>query len=580
MRFWLTLIAAWVSTFAAFADNQRVRDLDIAVTLHPSGEISILETWDVDTGDEITEIYLNRENLGDIRIKDFTVFEADAAGKHFYENVGDWDIHWSRRQKAGRCGIVRKDSGVELCWGIGEYGHHTYHAFYKMTNAVKSLNDYDMLHMQLVSPGLSAPPEHVTVSISTDEETLGVRLDTTNTRIWGFGFYGSSYFLEDGSVGFESSEPFQRLSSVIVLLRFNKGIFHSPSVLPVDFQEHLDEAMEGADFGPRKESASGFHLPSLRGLRSIIKGIGKIIVFLLMFLGIGGTAYATGTGHVSKRTKKRLLGIAPEAVTWWRDIPMDGNLVAADYALTRLGEDRKNNALASALILRMIYQGHLNVLKDADGKVEISFNGESTGQDPEDIVAHKLWSMMLKASGSDQILQQNEFSRWSKRNRKRLYEWTQDITTKGKQVFWDKGWMGFSEKDFSQTGQVEAQHLLGFKKFLQDFTLTGQRETVEVHLWQEYLVFGALLGVADKVAAQLKDIDPVLFEKTVGYDFGTFNTILYSTNALARAITVSNHAYASSTASGSGGSWGGFGGGTSFGGGGGFSGGGFGGGGR
>ncbi|MBP5626444.1 MAG: DUF2207 domain-containing protein [Bacteroidales bacterium] len=580
MRFWLTLIAAWVSTFAAFADNQRVRDLNVSVALHPSGEATIHETWDVDTGNQITEIYLNRENLGDIEIRDFAVWEEDAAGRHFYNNIGEWDVDRTRQQKAGRCGIVHKRSGVELCWGIGEYGHHTYHATYLMTNAVKSLNDYDMLHLQLVSPGLSAPPENVTVTIGTDGETLGVQLDTTNTRVWGFGFYGSAYFQEDGTVGFASSEPFEHLSSVIVLLRFNKGIFHSPSVMPVDFQEHLDEALEGADFGPQDEGGANYHLPSLKGLRGIIKAIGKVIVFLLAFLGIGGKAYTTGTGRVSKRTKKRLLGMAPEDIPWWRDIPMDGNLIAADYALTRLGEDRKNNALASALILRMIYQGHLDVLKDANGKVEISFNSDSTGQDPEDIVAHKLWQMMLKASGSDQILQENEFSTWSRRNRKRLYDWTQEITTKGRQVFRDKGWMGSSERSFSPEGMVEAQHLLGFKKFLQDFTLTGQREAVEVHLWQEYLVYGALLGVADKVAAQLKDIDPVLFEKTVGYDFDTFTMILYSSNTLARAITVANHAYAASSSIGSGGSWGGFGGGTSFGGGGGFSGGGFGGGGR
>ena len=309
MRFWLTLIAAWVSTFAAFADNQQVRDLDISVTLHPSGEITVLETWDVDTGDEITEIYLNRENLGDIEIRDFTVFETDGSGKRFYENVGEWDIHWSHRQKTGRCGIVHKSGGVELCWGIGAYGHHTSHACYKMTNAVKSLNDYDMLHLQLVSPGLSAPPEHVTVSISTDEETLGVRLDTTNTRIWGFGFYGSSYFLEDGSVGFESSEPFQRLSSVIVLLRFDKGIFHSPSVLPVDFQEHLDEAMEGADFGPVDDDDEyDDDGPYLGGVRRFALAIMKILLFILM--GLGGTkAYSTGTGHVSKRTKKRRMKV-------------------------------------------------------------------------------------------------------------------------------------------------------------------------------------------------------------------------------------------------------------------------------
>ena len=121
--------------------------------------------------------------------------------------------------------------------------------------------------------------------------------------------------------------------------------------------------------------------------------------------------------------------------------------------------------------------------------------------------------------------------------------------------------------------------MLGFREFLKDFTLTGERNVIEVHLWQEYLVFGALLGVADQVAKQLKDIDPVLFEKTVGYDYGTFHTVLYNMDSLSRAITNARSSYVSSTFSG-GGSSGGFGGHTSFGGGGGFSGGGHGGGGR
>jgi len=83
--------------------------------------------------------------------------------------------------------------------------------------------------------------------------------------------------------------------------------------------------------------------------------------------------------------------------------------------------------------------------------------------------------------------------------------------------------------------------------------------------------------VADKVAKQLKDIDPVLFEKTVGYDYGTFNTVLINMDSLSRAITNASVMGAPSSYSGSSG---GFGGRSSFGGGGGFSGGGHGGGGR
>jgi uncharacterized membrane protein len=126
------------------------------------------------------------------------------------------------------------------------------------------------------------------------------------------------------------------------------------------------------------------------------------------------------------------------------------------------------------------------------------------------------------------------------------------------------------------------QQLLGFRKYLEDFTLSRKRETQEVHLWQEYLVYGTLMGISEKVAKQLKDIDPVLFEKAVGYDYTTFSGALTSLDSLSRAITSANryHVASSTYSGGGGGSWGGFGGGSSYGGGGGFSGGGHGGGGR
>ncbi|MCR5350892.1 MAG: DUF2207 domain-containing protein [Bacteroidales bacterium] len=563
MKCWFSILAALVMTTAAFANSQRIYDLDVTVTLRATGEAEIHEVWDLDTGSDITEWYLTRENLGDIRIRDFRVYDESFENGRPFEDVGAWNIDWTRKQKTGRSGIVDKSDGHELCWGIGEYGRHVFHASYLMTNVVKSLNDYDMLHMQFVSPGLSNPPQHVRVTVRPDTATVATQLDTANIRFWGFGYVGSTTLREDGSVVFESGEPFRYRSSVIALMRFDKGIFQPTSIQARDFSAVLDRAMEGADFGEEDEESS------LWG--TIMGWLWLIIMFI-----VGRKTVMLATGKVSRWTRRRLLGAREQDITWHRDIPMDGDLIAADYALTRLGEDRKKNAIASAEILRMIYQGFLEVRKDAKGKVELAFseNQETTPTDP---VARELWEMMLKASGSDRVLQDKEFSAWSRKNRETLYNWTRRVTTRGKKTFRDKKWSLANR--FSPEGQLQARQLLGFKKFLQDFTLTGQRESYEAHLWQEYLVFGALLGVADKVASQLKDIDPVLFEQAVGYDYPTITHVLYSTESLSRAITNSNRAYVNAQANAQS-SRGGFGGHSSFGGGGGFSGGGFGGGGR
>ena len=89
-----------------------------------------------------------------------------------------------------------------------------------------------------------------------------------------------------------------------------------------------------------------------------------------------------------------------------------------------------------------------------------------------------------------------------------------------------------------------------------------------------YLVFVALFGIADKVAKQLKDINPELFTQVVNCDMDTFVLLLLRSNMLSNAILNTSVNYAASQAVQ------GLGGHSSFGGGGGFSGGGFGGGSR
>jgi uncharacterized membrane protein len=119
---------------------------------------------------------------------------------------------------------------------------------------------------------------------------------------------------------------------------------------------------------------------------------------------------------------------------------------------------------------------------------------------------------------------------------------------------------------------------VGFKKFLEDFTIIGERASQEVALWHDYLVFASLYGIADKVAKELKDINPQAFEQMMVYDYPTMNEVVRMTRNMGNSITNARAQHFSGGGFSS--SRGGFGGFTSIGGGGGFSGGGFGGGSR
>ncbi|MCF0174537.1 MAG: DUF2207 domain-containing protein, partial [Bacteroidales bacterium] len=343
------MLAILVSSFAVCGARESIRNIEIDLILRKDGSAEITEKWDVSIYGGITEWYLVRNNLGDIEVKDLAV--TDENGLPF-SNIGEWGIDRSISQKAGKCGYVHKRNGVELCWGIGSYGDHVFTVSYTMTNAVKTLNDYDILHMQLVSPGLSASPSHVRVSIAAED----ISIDTSNTLAWGFGFYGTTAFSE-GKVVYESNADFNRDCSVIALLRFNKGIFRSPSIKAMDFQTIYDEAMEGADFGDDEDENAG----------------GIILAMLLAFGGILGGALLINRAHT-----KKILGVKRvKDVDWSRDIPYEGSLFASNYIIKELGLDKKGNSLAAALILKMIYNGQLEVRKDAKDKVEIAFSDKN-----------------------------------------------------------------------------------------------------------------------------------------------------------------------------------------------------------
>lgn len=560
-RIIICFAAALAFANAVFAVDWNVRDIDVRVRLYNDGSAVVSETWDM-TANEGTEVYIPRENLGDIEISRFSVTDETCIQ---YEFENKWDVDRSLRQKAGRCGINRTHGGVELCWGLGSYGAHQYRIQYVMSNVVKSLDDYDMLHLQLVNDEMAAPPAHVKVTV----ESLPRQIDTSWVRIWGFGYNGTTAF-EDSCAVFESSEHFRYESSVIALMRFDKGVFNSESIQDKDFQTVLDDAFEGSDF--RQEDYGYKKTPAWKeALAMIFSVVFFPLICLLPFF------FAMRQGKMTKRQKRKLLGNDPEKVDWYRDLPFKGDIYQTDFVLDKFETKRQSNAVASAIILRLLQKGYLTANKDEKDKVEIYF---SDFADLSKLDEHELalYNMMKEASGSDSILQDKEFSRWSAKtaNKATIRSWADGIGSYAENKL--KSDRNYQARRFTETGKVEAQHVFGFRNFLRDFTLVEDRESIEVALWQDYLVYASLYGIADQVAKELKDINPQAFDEVVMYDYTTFNDVIRMTNHLANNITNARYVPTQASSFPGAGSFGGFGGGASFGGGGGFSGGGHGGG--
>lgn len=542
MRKFLAISATLIGICVqASALEPAIRSIDISLSLHRDGSATVREIWDVCAASG-TEWYLVRNNLGDIDILSLKV--SDESGVQ-YTNVGKWDVDKSISQKARRCGINHTADGMELCWGIGSLGDHVFYVSYQMTNVIKSLSDYDILHLQLVSPELSSRPEKVRARIRSEV----AQLDTTNTRVWGFGYEGECCF-SDGQVLFESGPGFRHNSSLIALLRFDKGIFQSASRQDRSFADVWEIAQVGASWTEDDKDNRD----------AIVFFISAIAAIVAMVLGVRATR---------RRRLRNALGTdSLNDIAWYRDIPFGGDLACSNYVLNYINlETSSGLKLASALILRLVHCGILEVASRG-GKVDLIIVKEAEGRCGE--LENSFLEILKQAAGADGTLQEKEFSRWAASHTEAINSWILSSASCAEKDLAAGGYR--TGGSFTERGKSESRNLVGLRSFLSEATLMKEKDVIEVHLWKEYLVFGALFGTADKVLEQLKEINPQKVEEIDGLDYATMRHVLFFSRHCADAMA-SSISSSSSSASG-------LGGGSSFGGGGGFSGGGAGGGSR
>lgn len=112
----------------------------------------------------------------------------------------------------------------------------------------------------------------------------------------------------------------------------------------------------------------------------------------------------------------------------------------------------------------------------------------------------------------------------------------------------------------TQKGIDEHAKWKGLKKYMEDFSLLDKREVPEIVIWEKFLVYATVFGIANKVLKQLKMVYPNLEEQLGTNHYGYMYLMLHTdfSNSFSNAITNSmSTAYSSATGGGGGFSGGG-----------------------
>lgn len=558
--FMIFLFAFLIFSLFKTVNANTIRKISMDIAIDDNGTATVTEVWNCTTN-EGTEVYHPYYNLGNSEITMLSVTD----GSTQYTKLNSWNTSGTLSSKANKFGINKISDGVELCWGISSYGTHTYTVKYQITNFVSELTDSQMIYWTLIPYDFSTQIGSVYIKIHTNFKIS----DTID--VWGYGNYGGTAYVYDGYIEMQSDGTLAKDEYMTILVKFPLGTFTTSNKLNNDFKYYYEMAEEGAT---KYEDGGESFIGLLVTVVSILFNFG---IFALI---IAGLSNITSKDKINFGEEGKTI---PKDVPYYRDIPCNKDLHRAYYIGYQYDIIKNKTDILGSIILKWLKDSLIRIEKREVGTIR---KKEDTvvilnETNPELIVDEKekaLFKMLYEAS-EDGILENKEFEKWCKKSYSKILSWFDEMIDREKEKLVNEGLITveektsmkiFKSKQYTATKSLkeEAIQLAGLKRYLKEYTLIKEREAIEVHLFEEYLIYAQMMGIAKEVAKEFKELYPDLIEQS---SYGTYDNIIFIHMCSTHGISQANaaKARAESYSSGGGGFSSGGGGGGSFGGGGG-----------
>ena len=552
---YLIFILILLFPISVFADD--IYKIDMHINLTKDGSANITEIWNV-KADSGTEWYKQLYNLGNQELSNFKVSMDDKPLTY-----KDWNVNESLSQKSGYYGINYVSEGLELCFGKKDMQKHTFTLNYTLSNFIFNTEDSQAVY-QTLFPNVTLDDFSVVIdSYYNFPDTLDV---------WGYGYKGYAY-VQDGKIKM-SNEGSLYNDYVVLLAKFPLNTFETNNTSSyATFDDILNQAEEGTyEYDYDYDYDYDNNPSAIEGIFGAIISI----IFTGFPFAIAGlvvlSALKEGYGYKDNKT------INKKEVPMFRDIPCNKDIYYANV-LTKLNNfGYRESNIFGAILLKWIRQNKI-VFRN---KVKGIFNKETSTIDLtlnptfDDQIEKELFDIMYKASG-DGILESKELEKWCRKNYSKFLGLFTRITNREIEK------LKMNNHIYNRVNKEECKKkhvmddkiyddsikLYGLKKYLQEFSTMKDKEALEVHLWDEYLMFAYIFGIADKVAKQFKDLYPEIAKEMQNNNMD-YNTFLFINTISTRSVSAASSARsaAQSYSSGGGGFSSGGGGGGSFGGGG------------
>lgn len=590
----------------------RLKNLNYDVTLNQDGTADVIETWRIRIED--TNTLFKTFEVDKSKYKEITnvkVEEIKSSGNVNFTKINQYKYHVDKN-----CYYALMYGGkFEIAWGAhAQSTTKTYKISYKIIDAIKNYNDCSEFYWQFISRDSEIPADYIegTIKLPTSVENI------EDLKVWAHGqLNGNIEKLSNNTVRFtvenfaENTMLEARVVTPVTIFNLNLNTVNQNKLSSILTEEQTwaDQANRKREQiakqiqNRRKMLIMGFIITNTLGLILAVIVIRKIIKY-------------------HKELKNTPIIKPNQAIEYYRDIPNESETPAGAgflYYFKSTGLQYNMTKVISATMLDLCIKKYIQfeVLPNKKNEIKVTIIKEDITDLPED--EKEVYKILKNVSDiNDKSFTMKQFEKYvsnstsvllafkiiereARRREEKEDNYSQDLITKHQK--WAIKAVGYifltivsiiamwllvipsviasvycfiisgRYNTLTEKGMNEKEKLKGLKKYMEDFSMMKEKSVPELILWEKYLVYATVFGIADKVLKQLKVVYPeILDESYLSSNGYTYLYLMYSPRFNTSFINTLNNSvrnsYNSATnySSGSGGgggfsSGGGFGGG-------------------
>lgn len=533
-----------------------LNNLDFYAEINSNGNMEVTETWNIRVSN--TNTLYKTFKIDKSKYSNITNVNVSEVGKENFIETNTWAYHLAKNHYFGG---INNDGKFEIAWGVGldnSSATKTYKISYTVVDAIAKYNDCAELYWQFLGSDFEVNAKKITGTIKLPTKANSKE----DIKVWGHvkTLNGEIYVTSTDTIEF-SLDNYESGNYVEVRIAM------PPQMIEALGRTYNKNALSNIITEETKwaDEANTVRQRQQRNKKIITTVIIAVIATVGVLLIIQTIKYIEKLKNTNKPRPT-------EEFEYFREKPNKDSTPADALFLYNKGVTVASTSFGnvfSATLLNLSLKGYFKVDIEQNERGKEDTVIYKTKQDIKELQyeEEKIARFVKNAIGSQEKITIKELQKYIKKHPEavsRLIENTGKLT-KSKNKMTEK----FDEQtakekskytgiaiayffvaifclgiffplaliliinailailinrklsNLTQKGIDEREKWKGLKKYMEDFSLLNEKEIPALELWEEYLVYATVFGIADKVIKQLKMVYPQIEE------MDNFNTVSY-----------------------------------------------------